>query len=548
MRFSDIPRGGAEKKGMTPLRTGVIAVVVIALGTYFGFSKQNPFANPYELNAVFEQANRIKERSPVRISGVPVGKVVKVESLGDGSGLSRVKMEIKEDGLPIKKDATATIRSRLFLEGNYFVDIQPGRPSSPEIDSGSTLSVKQTANPVQFAQILTALQSETREDLQRFLFEYSQALKGRGAAGFNQAIKHWEGAYKNTSQVNEATLGTREHDLSRLLEGQGRVFGALSADEEALKDLVTDLNDTVSGFACQEDNLRMAIPELRDVVREGRPALASLNRALPHIRGFARDALPGARSSLPTLNAQLPFIRQARRLVSRRELGGLSRQLRRTVPHLVSLNKNTRLTLRENRALASCQNRVLVPFAQKPIPDPDFSYHTNQPWFKEVQRGFVGLSGESRITDANSPMFRVQIGGGPNTVSVSPETVEGPLYAQTLVPIDGVRPISPTKRPVFLPNVPCETQEVPDLNAAGGTGTGGDTNVRARARRPQTARQRKMRRDAYALLREYQRRKAQGKSAPDPFVWPREKEDSELKRLGLRRTKQGRLVEVDKKR
>jgi phospholipid/cholesterol/gamma-HCH transport system substrate-binding protein len=547
VRFSDIPRGSSQKVGMSPVRAGILALVVLALFAFFGFSKLNPFSNKYELNAVFSKANRIKPRSPVRISGVNVGKVVKVEALEDGSGLSRVKMEIENQGLPIRRDATATIRSRLFLEGNYFVDVHPGRPGSPEMHSGSTIPVGQTAAPVQFAQILTALQSDTREDLQRFLHEYSEALRGKGAAGFNQAIKHWEEAYKKTSQVSEATLGIQAHDLNRVLKGQGRVFGALSSNEQTLEDLVTDLNDTVSGFARQEDNLRNAIPALRDVVRDGRPALASLDRALPQVRGFARDALPGARSSSPTLDAQLPFIKQARRLVARSELGGLARRLRQTVPHLTRLNKGTRLTLAENRALASCQNRVLVPFARTPIPDPSFPNHTNEPWFEEAGRGFVGLSGESRIADANGPMFRVEIGGGPTTIVNAGDTVGGPLYGQLLVPLDGVRPIRPTRRPVFRPGVPCETQEPPNMNAPAGGASAVGTQTRARATRPPTARQRRMRARAYALLREYQRRKSQGKDAPDPLLWPREKEKPELKRLGLERLDSGRLVERKKR-
>jgi phospholipid/cholesterol/gamma-HCH transport system substrate-binding protein len=534
MRFSDIPRGAAEKTGVTAVKAGIITLVLLGLLTYFGFSKSNPFSNPYELNAVFEKANRIKKRSPVRIAGVKVGEVVRIEALEDGSGMARVKMEIDRSGLPIRADAEATIRSRLFLEGNYFVDLHPGRPGSREVDDGFTIGPDRTTSPVQFGQVLTALQSETRKELQTFLREYSNSLRGRGAAGFNQAIKHWEEAYKKTSQVNDATLGTEQHDLTRVLKGQARVFGALSSNDQALKDLVTDLADTLSGFARQEDNLRAAIPELRDVLREGRPALASLNRALPQIRGFARDALPGARSSSPTLDAQIPFIKQARRLVSRRELGGLARDLRATVPHLTSLNKGSTRTLAQNRLLASCQNNVLLPFAKTPIPDPDFPHHTNEPWFEESARAFVGLSGESRISDANSPLFRTQAGGGPTTVVSSGETVEGPLYAQTLVPIDGVRPVRPTSRPVFRPNVDCETQQPPNMKAAGGPG---DQQVRARADRAWSPKQQRQRDEAWRDFREYQRRAKAGKPAVDPLVWWGKGEQLQRKRLGMDKEK-----------
>ena len=516
--------------GIDPFRAGVLALVVIGLFTWFGFSKQNPFANPYELRAVFDSVNRLQERSPVRIAGVNVGKVTKIEPLEDGSGKARVTMEIDDSGLPVKEDAELKVRSRLFLEGNYFVDLHPGRPGSPELDSGSTIGPNQTSAPVQYLQVLTALQSETRADLQRLLKEYSNALRGPGARGFNQAIKHWDEAWRTTSQVNDAYLGLEEHDLGRVLDGQARVYGALSSNEAALMELVTGLNVTMSGFAREESNLRAAIPELRDVLREGRPALASLNSALPEVRAFARDALPGARSSKATLDAQLPFIAQARRLMTERELRGLASRLREAVPYMVRLNQGTRRTLEQNRALASCQNNVLLPFAKTPIPDPDFEWHTGEPWYEESPRAFVGLSGESRISDSNSPMFRVLGGGGPTTIVSTPKTMDGPVYGQALVPLDGVRPVSPTKRPDFRPNLPCETQEVPDLNAPGGPA---DQQVRASADRPPSATERAQRERAYGQLSEFIERARKGLPAMDPFTWFGEGRRLQAKRLGI---------------
>jgi len=540
MRFSDIPRGSAQRRGMTPFKSGAIAMILIALGTYFAFTKANPFADPYELNAVFENTNRLANRSPVRIAGVDVGKVVEVEPMESGSGLVRVKMEIDDEGLPIKEDATLKVRSRLFLEGNYFVDLQPGTPNAEEMDDGGVIPPNQTASPVQFGQVLTALQSDTRQDLRNFLREYSSSLKGEGARGFNQAIKHWEDAYRNTSQVNDATRGLGRHDLTRVLKGQGRVFGALSRDETALKELVSDLNETISGFARQEDNLKAAIPELRDVFREGRPALASLNRALPEIRGFARDALPGARSSSPTLDAQLPFVQQARQLVAEDELGGLTRQLRSAVPFLARLNSRSPKTFAQNRALSACQNNVLVPFAKTPIPDPDFPHHTGEPWFEESGRAFVGLSGESRLADANSPFFRTLGGGGPTTLVSTGEAGER-LFGSLMLPLNGVRPARPTRRPGFRPDVPCETQEPPDLNAVGGSAGEQTTATADSPLPPLSAKREAARPEQYARLQEFFERSRKGLPAIDPLVWWGEGERLQLKRLDLIRGEDGRI-------
>jgi virulence factor Mce-like protein len=453
---------------MTPFKAGLIAVVVIAIGTYFGFTKANPFSHPYELSAVFERATNVRVHfSPVRIAGVNVGEVSKIEPIGD-RGAARVTMKIKDQGLPIHEDAELKIRPRIFLEGNFFIDLRPGTPGSPTLKDGKTIPIQQTATPVQFDQILIALQSDTRSDLQTLLKEYSKALVTGGAKGFNQAIKYWTPAYKNGSLANQASLGTREHDLSSLVRGQQRTFHGLARHEENLKDLVTNFNTTAAAFAREDDALERAIPALDRVLRVGSPALASLNSSLPGLRRFAVDALPGTRSSNPTLKVATPFIKQAALLVREQELKGLARQLRKSIPDLARLNKGTIPLLEENRSLSRCTNQVLLPFANTGIPDPDFPQISGQPFYKQSARGLVGLSGETRITDANGPFIRGLAGGGPNTISLG--KLGEDIIAQSPFPIDGVRPDKPDHHPRFRPNVPCETQQPPDLHAPAGSG------------------------------------------------------------------------------
>ena len=526
--FSDIPRGAAEKIGIKPFRAGLIFMVLTLIAVYFAFSKANPFADPYELNAVFNNANELKERSPVRIAGVEVGKVKSIQPIGDNK--AKVRMEIKSDGLPIKQNATIKVRQRIFLEGNYFVDLQPGTPDSPSRKSGSTIPPAQTASPVQFGQILTALQSDTRADLQTFLKEYAKGVEGKGARGFNMAVKYWEEAYRNTAMSTRATLGTKPGDLGRVLKGQGEVFGALARDEESLKLLVTSLNRLAGAFAREESNLQATIPALRDVLRVGRPALASLNEAFPSLRAFAREALPAARSSGPTLDVQIPFITQARRLVSRAELRGLVADLRPTIPDLARLNRNQTESLAETRALASCQLNVLLPFSKTPIPDPDFPASSGEPFFEESPRAFVGLSGESSMHDANSPIFRVLAGGGGSTISATNEAGER-LFAQTDLPIEGVRPIQPAKRPVYRPNIPCETQEPPDMAAA--SGPGGDVVTPTPTLLPKfNALQKASMRDLEKVEFAYDRM-LKGKPFVDPLVFSDLGERMQAKRMGF---------------
>ena len=430
---------------MTPFKAGVLAVTTLVLFAYFGFTKANPFANPYELKAMFRDVQNLKTRAPVRIAGVEVGKVTKVEPKGRGAG--EVTMELKEDALPIHDDARAQIRSRIFLEGNFFVDVQPGSPSTGELDDGSTLPITQTASTVTLPDILDVLDSDVRSDLQTFLHEYGTvALRGGGAKAFNRAIKSFKPAYRYGALTNDALLGVEpDRDIQRLLRGQQRTFAALASNPEALKELVTDLNTTAGAIASEDTALAAAVPALRDTLREGYPAL-------PTLRTFSREALPGVRSSVPALDAAIPWITQARGLVQPSELRGLAADLRHAVPSLVKLNTRLVPFLKQLRALSSCTNTVLVPFAESPIPsiEEGNSGHSVR---EQINRSFVGLAGESRLNDANTPIFHIQ---GVNPVKLATGKIEPAAPPNANIP------------PPHRPDVPCETQEPPNLSAPGG--------------------------------------------------------------------------------
>src|SRR3954447_23103443 len=142
---------------MSYTTAGVIAIVVTLVACYFGFTKANPFAQHFELRAAFKTTNNLRPNSPVRIAGVTIGKVTKVERAGDDGAI--VTLRIDDKGQPIHSDAHVAIRPRIFLEGNFFVDLQPGTPSAPILGDNDIIPVNQTDTPVQLDQILTALQS-----------------------------------------------------------------------------------------------------------------------------------------------------------------------------------------------------------------------------------------------------------------------------------------------------------------------------------------------------------------------------------------------------
>jgi phospholipid/cholesterol/gamma-HCH transport system substrate-binding protein len=455
-RFSGQPRGA---RGISPYKAGILALVLIALLAYFGFTKANPFAHPFELKAVVDDARNLQSRSPVRIAGVEVGKVTKVEPVQESAAAAEVTMELEEDALPLREDAEVKVRPRLFLEGNYFVDLKPGTPSAPELEDGDTVPRDQTSASVSFSEVLGLLQSDVRTDLRTLLYELGTKglVEGGGAAGFNRAVPYFRPAYRLSALANDALLGLDpRRDQRRVLRGQQRTLSALASDPEALKELVTDLDTTAGALARQDVALEQSVPALRDTLRVALPTLASVNAALPTLRVFAREAIPGVRSSTPTLELAIPWIRQQRALMSEDELKGLARSLRRAIPSLVTLNRRQLPFLGQSRALASCSNHVLTPFSRSRIPsaEPGNSGHEVR---RQVFRGLVGLAGESRNHDANTPFFHIQ--------TVAP-TKLGPPTGR----LEPLSPPNPNVPPPHRPDVPCETQEPPNLDAPDGPG------------------------------------------------------------------------------
>ncbi len=449
-----------RNRGPRDLVAGVIGVVVIAIGTYFGFTKANPFAHPFQLKAVFRTSNNVREASPVRIAGVNVGKVVKLAHLSGGREGSVVTMEIDPKGLPIHSDATVKVRPRIFLEGNFFVDLAPGSPSASTVRSGHTLPIQQASAPVQLDQILTSLQSDTRHNLQTLLSEYGRAVK-QGGRGYNRSIDYWKAAYENSSIVNEATLGIQPHDLSSYVRDSGVVAGALDRNPEQLKSFLTDFNITAGAFARRQASLAAAVAELPRTLRTAQPALAALNGAFPPVRALAGALRPGVRSTGPTIDASLPFIAQARRLVSPPELRGLVADLRPTIPSLAALQSRSIPLNRQVRLASSCQNEVILPWTHDTVPDQAPGLQARENVYQESTKSLPGLGGESRNGDGNGIFFRTLVGGGTNIYDLGRGQI-----ATTLFPVMGVeppKPEGPNARPPIRPNVPCETQQRPDL-------------------------------------------------------------------------------------
>ena len=465
----------------SPFQVGLIALVLIAIVSFLAFTKDIPFTKPYELKARFTNAPPITKGQAVRIAGVEVGKVSKVEPVSGDSPAITVTMKLQDKALPIHRDARIKVRPRIFFEGNLFFDVRPGTPDAPELASGSTIPASQTSAPVQIDQVLGTLKTDTRKDLQKLLVGYGGALNGQPLPGedadqdrstkgetagksLNDSLQYSSNALRGGAVVNQALLGTEAHDLSKLIGAQQKVFAALDTNEGSLKDLITNFNITMGALADESTGLRQTIHELPRVLEVANPTLDALNRAFPPTRAWALEMIPGVRETNATLEAGFPWIHQTRALLRPAELQGLVNELQPAVSDFAAFTKGQVNFLPVLDRFNRCQLNVILPTGEARIDEGPLS--TGLKNYQEFFQTMVGLSGESGNFDGNGSYTRFQSAGGGYRVQTPPvgSFKEGLLGSAQLPPL-GTRPARAPKPP-YKRDAPCYKQTPPDLNAA----------------------------------------------------------------------------------
>ncbi|MEX1219353.1 MAG: MlaD family protein [Solirubrobacterales bacterium] len=474
--------------GAGPLTIGLIAVVLVAIGFYLAFTKSIPFTSPgYQVNATFTNAVNIAINSPIRIAGINVGKVTEVSAAGEAT---TVTFTVDGEGRPIHEDAAAQIRPRLFLEGNWFIDLDPGTPDAEELPDDGIIPVSRTGTSVQLGDVLrNTLQLPQRANLQKVLaglgtglnatptayedLTFEPSVKGlSGGEALNLLYREGEEAARGTAIVNAAYLGENPNELRNLLRGLGRLTGALNARADDVQGFVRNFATFTGALAAESENLSATIRELPPTLTTARTSLSNLNRALPALRGFAVAITPGVNEIPDTIVAVQPLANQLKPLLTESELLGLSQIIRRNTPATTTAARATLALLPQLQYYGLCVSDNIIPTGDQVITDGGLG--NGQKASRQALYSAVNIAGSTSTFDGNGPFARFQIGGGAETVQMPDPLVGGiltPLYGRTPTPTLGTSPLD-LGTPPLVNNQLCYTQDVPDLNSPAAVGPG----------------------------------------------------------------------------
>ena len=261
--------------------------------------KLSPFDDTYELNAVFTDSTGVLNGDPVKIAGVPVGKVTSFEVDG---GESHVTMEISGD-VELPKNSIVEIKF-LNLLGQRVVNIlRPREPSSEQLAAGDTIPIENTHPAldlsVVFNNLRPLIQTTNPDDINTVARAVLDVFKGR------------EGDLaKILGNVGEltSTLAARDQRLARLVEDLDKVSRVLN-DESA------SIRTSFDEFSSFMEKLADLTPELENAVDKLTTASEKFGGVVSRNRANLDQELDDLATLLNIVNENLgPLDRVARNL------------------------------------------------------------------------------------------------------------------------------------------------------------------------------------------------------------------------------------------
>jgi phospholipid/cholesterol/gamma-HCH transport system substrate-binding protein len=250
----------------------------------------------YRVQVAFPEAATLGLEAEVRVAGVPVGHVVGKE-LDPGANRTVATLELDRRFAPLPQDARAMLREKTLL-GETYVELTPGS-GKPYVPEGGRLADGHVTEAVQLDEILGAFDPGTRQAFRRWQQDLATGIGDHGR-DLNDAIGTLPGFAADATDV-VTVLDSQRRATQLLIKNTGEVFGAVSHDQQRLRDLVSSSGRLFEATADQADNLAESIAIFPTFLDESKLTMARLKTFALDTAPLIRDLRPVARDLAPTL-------------------------------------------------------------------------------------------------------------------------------------------------------------------------------------------------------------------------------------------------------
>jgi phospholipid/cholesterol/gamma-HCH transport system substrate-binding protein len=214
---------------VTTLATSVLVVTIGNLD----------FGTTREYQAEFTDATGVVKGDDIRIAGVKVGTVKKVEIADRTRAL--VTFSVQET-TPLSQATRADIRYR-NLVGQRYISLSNEIGDSQRLPEGATIPVAQTSPALDLTVLFNGFkplfEALTPGDINTLSYEIVQVFQGEGGT--------LEGLLSHTASVT-STLADRDQIISALIDNLNEVLAHLGSRDDQLNRLITTFRTFVGGL------------------------------------------------------------------------------------------------------------------------------------------------------------------------------------------------------------------------------------------------------------------------------------------------------------
>lgn len=336
------------------MRRLFIPILVAALALGAGGWAFAALDEGYRVSVVLPSATNLIDGGSVMREGHRAGSIDDIEV---ANGKARVTLSLDDEFAPLHDGATVRIDWKSSL-GERLLTVTDGPQHHPQVPNGGLIK-GEMATPVEFDQVLSALDPATRDRLNSLVRNLDGTLHGqegdvnatvRTAGPALQAIgsvlkgvnADGEAINQLVTQLNATMgiLGRRDQQVEHVINALGdttaatvakreqlgqvlqRLPGTLQRADSTLREvpgmvdrtapLLDDLRPATERLPSVARNLRPVLADLRPAVAELRPTLASTSELLRHTPGLLDSgsaAAPDLNTTLRGLTPTLDFLR-----------------------------------------------------------------------------------------------------------------------------------------------------------------------------------------------------------------------------------------------
>jgi phospholipid/cholesterol/gamma-HCH transport system substrate-binding protein len=225
---------------------GFTGLLVVVIGN-ISFEPRATYA------ATFEDVQGLLVNDDVKISGVTLGKVERIEH--QRGGAVEVEFTVADD-IAVPEDSTIAVRWR-NVAGLRYLYVEPGEGET--VDAGHIVPRGQTRSPADLGSLLqrlTPFMDALDPSLQNQILEaFSTALVGR-----EQEVRD---LIREGGELTQA-IASREAEIERLMRNSVTVLDAYSAREEQLRGLIDSFAEVSTTLSGRNDELESAIVSIAD--------------------------------------------------------------------------------------------------------------------------------------------------------------------------------------------------------------------------------------------------------------------------------------------